>query len=144
MFDLGSLVVFENLVQTSISAAIGMEEQDHPVRAVQLDGFLDLFEKEDPVAFVVGGGQRFRAARHNDGIGVDDADPFQKFAENEVEAVVEASHDHGIAMILLGWGTEVEDAFHRELTPVIFAFAAERCQGKIALFDSADGAQGLG
>jgi len=116
MFDLGGLVVFENLMQTSVSSAVGMEEQHRPVRAVQLDGFLDLFEKEDPVAFVMGRGQGFGATRHNDEIGVDDPDPLQKFAEHQIEAVVEASHDHGIAMIMLGWGIEVEDAFHTELT----------------------------
>ena len=116
MFDLGGLVAFETLVQTTVGAAIGMEEQHRPVRAMQLDGFLDLFEKEDAAAFVLGRGQGFGAPRHNDEIGVDDADPFQKFAEHQIEAVVEASHDHGIAMIMLGWGIEVEDAFHTELT----------------------------
>jgi uncharacterized spore protein YtfJ len=44
--------------------------------------------------------------------------------------VVEARHDHGIAMIIFGWGIKVEGAFHTELTGVIFAFAAGRCQWK--------------
>jgi hypothetical protein len=39
MIDLGGLVVFENLVQTPVSPAIGMEEQNHPVRACSLMDF---------------------------------------------------------------------------------------------------------
>lgn len=116
MSHLGGGVIVEELVQATVGAAIRMQEQDDPVRAVQPDRFLDLGEEEPAVGFMFGRSQRFGAACNNNWVGIGDPDPLQKSPQDAIEAMIEARHDNRIAMILLRWGMEMKDAFQKEPT----------------------------
>ena len=109
-FDPG--VAFECAVQAAVSAAIGVQHQDDPSGGVQSNGFSDLFNDEFAFRLVVGRCQTFGAAGDLDGIRVDDTDALEKLTKGEVETVIEAPHNRGVALIPRAGGVEVKDFFH--------------------------------
>lgn len=109
----GRFVVFENLVQAAVGAAIGMQQQNDPVRAVQPDGLPHLPDQKFPVGFVLGRREGFSAAGHNDRIGIHDRDALQEFPQYAIEAMIETGHYHRIAVILFRRRPEMENSFHR-------------------------------
>ena len=70
MMELRRLIAAECFLQTAVRAAIGMEQQNDAVRAVEPDGFLDLTDEKIPTRLVLGRRQRFGSARDDDRIGV--------------------------------------------------------------------------
>src|SRR5471032_217077 len=112
MFRLRARIAAEGLSQPAISAAVGMQLQDHTPRSVQPHRQADLFQHEFAVALTVGRGQALGAAGNLDGIGVNHADPLEKLPEPKFKPVIEEPDDGRIAVILFAWGIEVEHFFH--------------------------------
>ena len=111
MMELCCVIAAENFLQTAVRAAIGMEQQDDPVRAMEPDGFFDLSDEEVAVRLVLGRRQRFGSTCDDDRIRVDYFDALQKLSQHAIEAVIEARHDDRIAVILLRGRVKVEYAF---------------------------------
>jgi len=69
------------------------------MRAVQLDGFADLFQHELPVSFQVVAGQAPGAARHQDRIIELHANALGQFMQHQVKTMVETPDDGCIGLI---------------------------------------------
>jgi hypothetical protein len=78
------------------------------VRAVQLNGFADLFKHELPVSFQIGAGKALGAAGNHDGVKKLHANPLGKFVQHQVKAMVKTPDDGCIGFISCAWRVEME------------------------------------
>jgi hypothetical protein len=78
------------------------------VRAVQLDGFADLFQHELPVSFQIVAGQALGAAGYHDGVKELHANALGKLVQHQVKAMVKTPDDGCIGFIAFTWRVEME------------------------------------
>src|SRR5690349_1624179 len=76
--------------QTTVSSAIGVHRQDHPLGSMQAHGFANLLDYELSIPLHLRRRQTSRSPRKLDGIGLPDTDALQELTNDQVEALIEA------------------------------------------------------
>ena len=113
-------VALEAALQSAIGAAVGMDHQDDAAGLVEKNGFLDLIENEFAIRRALRRRQALGSAGDLDGIGIDDPDALQEFAETKLESIVEAPDDGRVAAISFAGRVEVEELFQIGYSLLIF------------------------
>src|SRR5438552_83915 len=112
MFGFGASVAAKPAGQAAISAAIGVQHQDHTARSVQPDGFSDLLQHKFAVALMFRRCKALGASGNLDGVRIGDPDPLEILPEPQFEAVIEAPDNGRIAVVFFARRIEVEHFLH--------------------------------
>jgi hypothetical protein len=101
MFGFGLAVTFE-MVQATVSGAVGMGDDHHAFGLMQVDGHADLFEDEVLFEVVARGGEGLGSSGDGDHVGVLDALLLQELSHGGADTVIEAAEDSGVGDVRVG------------------------------------------
>jgi hypothetical protein len=93
------LVSRESTFQATVRAAVGVGDEDHPLRLVQFYGLANLFKNKLAVTCHRRRSEIFGASRDPDVVRIDNPRLSQKHVNRSSEAMIEARHDRGVANV---------------------------------------------
>jgi len=89
--------------QAAVSAAIGVQHQQHLLRAMEPDGFTNLLKNKLPVGFQIVSSQTLGAPGNHDGIKELHANTFGELVQYHVKTMVKTPDDGCIGLIAFSW-----------------------------------------
>src|SRR5271163_5323708 len=98
--------------KSAVGGAVGVAHDQDAFGLVQTDRHSDLFENEVLFEIIAWRGQGFGSSGDHDHVGALDTLLLQEFADNSVNAVIEAAEHRSVGYVGGGGRVEMEDLAH--------------------------------